>query len=50
MIDAAIRGYKNEKAYVASEINRKEKQVSTLKQKYKMLESKIIELEKKKDE
>lgn len=40
-----IRSYKNERAYVASEIARKQSQVQMLEHKYKVLTAKIVELE-----
>jgi hypothetical protein len=50
MIDALIRGYQNEIAIIGSEINRKQKQVSVLKQKYETLKKELVKLRSNKNE
>jgi hypothetical protein len=50
MIDALIRGYQNEISLIGSEINRKQKQVSVLKQKYETLKKELVKLRSNKNE
>jgi hypothetical protein len=50
MNDALIRGYQNEIAIIGNEINRKQKQVSALKQKYEQLKKELAKLRSDKNE
>lgn len=50
MNDALIRGYQNEIAIIGNEINRKQKQISVLKQKYEKLKKELAKLRSHKNE